>query len=665
MTCRPRSFGVALLLLICSLSPAHATWNKIYQFNFTHGGRVSACYFFNADTGLIAFNCENQEFKVLRTTDGGVTWTNVVRPAIGGGGGDVWFNEFWFKNALEGWAAFKSNGSGAGGGVWHTTDGGLTWAQTNMGNETMSVRKTGRALVVSSNTWGINFCKNNDSIFDIQQPGKRNCLAFANDTDGVCTGYFGSGFLITKDGGMNWGGAQTRILNECWGIYNLKGSGSYVAADEDGHNHGVQSPVYRSNDYGKTWRAITMLGIQIMGDIEGEDSTVFVQNTGYILGTQPGLYRSTDLGQNWTAIGGPNQSFDARIGLAYHTCGQVIYAFDSTGGVWKTVDGGDGFIPTGGGNLTVTPSSLFDKDTIFCGDTLTKTLTIEGTGCNSPLVQRFSFNGTDAANYVLESDSTVRIKFIPRHAGPSVATLDISVSDGSTITIPLAGVRDDLFPPLHILTANVKTDTIGGEVQIPITIAGLHKPQDVTFVMHYAGDVDYLGTTSAAGTALDIAGEQWQGRTKLETFAHPDTVVAYAHFRVYTDSSFLPHAIFDSIQLIAAPDCPYVFATPDTSTIGIPLLCGDDILSHFMRTGSVTVSIRPNPTTAGVFISAQQELGATRVLVRNSVGAVLDDRTLTIGAIPAQLLLPAMEGFYDIELQENGGNLHFQVIRQR
>jgi photosystem II stability/assembly factor-like uncharacterized protein len=668
MIFRLRYVAAVILFWVFGLASAHATWNKIYQFSFANPGRVSACYFFNADTGLIAFHCQNQEFKVLRTTDGGATWNPVVAPVIGGGAGFVWFNEFWFKNKLEGWAAFKATGTSVGGGVWHTTDAGLTWTQTSYSNESMTVWQTSSALIVAGNTTGINFSTNNGATFDIPIGNKRNALAFADDKHGVCSGYFGSTFMTTADGGMNWGGSSTNLTNECWGLYALRQStGTYVCVDEDGHNYSTPSTVYRSDDYGKTWNAINLLPVQIMGDIAGEDSTLYVQNTGYIKGTAPGLYRSTDLGQTWTAIGGPNQSFDARIGLAPNTCGQIIYAFDSTGGVWKTTDGGDGFLPGGPGSITISPSSLFDLDTLYCGDTISRTLDIQEIGCRAPKATSFTFTGANAQSYSISIDTSVRVNFFPRQAGPSIATLQIAISDGSTQTVQLGGYMRAVHPPLSIQTSDQKTDSIGGEVSVPITPVGLHKAVDITVVMHYAGDLDYLGSFDASKNKLDLPNEEWYGRSKLYIAnATPNAVDGHSIFNVFTDSSFSPTVTYDSLQIVYDAACPYVYNGPAVSTLQGPAVCGSEVLSKFMRTSSILVSIWPNPTNGDVELSSKQNLGAVTITLRNALGATLcTTQAQLLKDQRVHLSLPQTSGLYDVDVERDGHHNHQRVIRER
>ncbi len=93
----------------------------------------------------------------------------------------------------------------------------------------------------------------------------------------------------------------------------------------------------------------TLLPIQTTGDVEGVDGVMYVQNCGAtssaLPNAQPGLMRSTDSGKTWINVSGPSQgnaagpNTDTRFSVT--GCGDIVYVGDGTGGLWKTIDGGD------------------------------------------------------------------------------------------------------------------------------------------------------------------------------------------------------------------------------------------------------------------------------------------------------------------------------------
>jgi hypothetical protein len=74
------------------------------------------------------------------------------------------------------------------------------------------------------------------------------------------------------------------------------------------------------------------------GHIAGVGKTIYVQSQNR---TTDGLFRSDDGGISWRAVGGPTNEFDTRF-FVTGCRGEVVYAFDRNGGIYKTTDGGDG-----------------------------------------------------------------------------------------------------------------------------------------------------------------------------------------------------------------------------------------------------------------------------------------------------------------------------------
>jgi hypothetical protein len=74
------------------------------------------------------------------------------------------------------------------------------------------------------------------------------------------------------------------------------------------------------------------------GHIAGMGNTLYVQTDNQ---TNNGMYRSDDLGATWVNVGGPANVRDTRF-VVTGCRGEVVYAFDNQGWVWKTNDGGNG-----------------------------------------------------------------------------------------------------------------------------------------------------------------------------------------------------------------------------------------------------------------------------------------------------------------------------------
>ncbi|MBK8552238.1 MAG: hypothetical protein IPL53_14715 [Ignavibacteria bacterium] len=107
----------------------------------------------------------------LRTSNGGETWEIIIGPFI-------WFNDMVFIDSLTG---YKSNGF-----MMKTIDGGLSWIQQSLPNDTNFF-----------NPDAVRFSKVKDTIWavgaNIFAPGKESSF----QTRGIL--YF------TSNGGLNWG----------------------------------------------------------------------------------------------------------------------------------------------------------------------------------------------------------------------------------------------------------------------------------------------------------------------------------------------------------------------------------------------------------------------------------------------------------------------------
>jgi hypothetical protein len=190
-----------------------------------------------------------------------------------------------------------------GGGIWVSTDGGTSF----------------------SNTFG-NFA---------------NGIDFSDDLHGVCTSSGTAAYYFTTNGGVTWTTTGFTGSNEAFGVTGIKNGSDFFAVPEVSSGGGVVSPVVRSTNNGASWTTlVSSLPFCSTGDIESSGSLLFLQTSSAYGINHRGVYRSSDHGITWSSIGGPGCSKDSRFVVLQ--CGNIIYAFDSTGGIWKTTNGGDG-----------------------------------------------------------------------------------------------------------------------------------------------------------------------------------------------------------------------------------------------------------------------------------------------------------------------------------
>lgn len=329
------------LVSSCIAQRGYSVWNKIKQFN----DAVGCGYFFDADNGLIGSGqfgqvwnnfIGTQPLAIYWTSDGGKNWTQAIIPP--GGRGRV--TSISMQDRFTGFAAIYSQTYS----VWKTTNGGKLWQDFSQGNNALStcIFATKKALIKTSwfgNLGGssVDGGASYSQIFDGGYNGSDG-IDFADDNNGIVTlGPPGRASWISNDGGITWHAGGD--LPESWSVYAVKGTKTFLTMSEDNVTNPGQT-VYWSQNNGQNWtsRKVFQGSPSFTGHIGGAGNTLYVQTD---KNTNQGLFRSDDLGASWVNVGGPSNTRDSRFAVT--GCrGEVVYAFDNQGGVWKTTDGGDG-----------------------------------------------------------------------------------------------------------------------------------------------------------------------------------------------------------------------------------------------------------------------------------------------------------------------------------
>ena len=198
----------------------------------------------------------------------------------------------------------------ASGGIWKSTDGGVTWAPQGDGLDAIGVSD----IIVLSTS-------GDDEVYIAT--GDRD----ASDTYSV-------GVLKSTDGGATWAttgltftAGQKRLINRL--LIDPSNSSIIYASTSIG--------VYKSTDSGATWSVITS---NVYIDMEFQPGT---SNTIYGSTKQGDIYRSTDSGSNWSnSLSTSGKRTELAVSANDATVVYALIAASNNGlmGVYKSTDSG-------------------------------------------------------------------------------------------------------------------------------------------------------------------------------------------------------------------------------------------------------------------------------------------------------------------------------------
>jgi photosystem II stability/assembly factor-like uncharacterized protein len=284
----------------------------------------------------------NKERGVYKTTDGGKTWTNVLFINEDTGVNDIAIDPRSPGTAIA--AAYQRrrtvfgfNGSGPGGGLYKTTDGGVTWKKLEKGlpwdpNARPTTPPTDAEAIKQIGRIGVSFYRRDPSVV----------YALIEHVNG--------GIFRSDDGGETW----TKMSDT-----NPRGSYySQVRIDPNNDQRiwvlGAQ--MFNSDDGGKTFRQ------NLVQRIHGDYHALWIDphdSNHLIAGSDGGIHFSRDRGRTWDFDNNIPIGQFYEVGLdmqkPYHLCGGLqdnnvwcgpSMSFDMRGianNDWFTVGGGDGF----------------------------------------------------------------------------------------------------------------------------------------------------------------------------------------------------------------------------------------------------------------------------------------------------------------------------------
>jgi photosystem II stability/assembly factor-like uncharacterized protein len=692
--------GCAMMLLLVP-NFARADWKLIRSF-----AKPFDCgYFFDTQNGLIGsgsgvnspdLTCD--PIQIMLTKDGGATWiAGNIPPGLQG-----CVTSISMRSQLVGYASIFYCKTSAQYSLLKTTDGGLNWfdiSQNFLGKATC-VYATSKTII-STEWYDLGGTSTDDgktwsSVFGIPSSAESNGLDFSDDLTGVATMLQrgnSNTFYYTSNGGITW--LASSIEAESWSVYGKKCSQTFFTANE-GNESAPEQQIHWSTDGGKTWSVRYTFPdptMHLTGTVNGASSTLYIQTD---ITSKRGFYRSDDLGLSWKNIAGPSDSRDTRF-IVTGAAGEVVYAFDNTGGIWKTTDGGDGTLISGPSQSKIL-SLQKDSIQILSKDCKagSAAFLLSNPTCNPVTIDSLTF--TNDANgefgFVLPnipeiiaaggSDSITAI-FNPNSTTKHTAKLHVYAHGGGTTfdtVIQLSAINLSAIDPYFGVPQQAH---VGDTIRVPIYLRATSDPfsfSQFDFHLHYDQDiltpvaVITLGTLSTLSTSATMTPPDIRGTAisiKLPTpianpgvnFTQPLVMVS---FRVTLSKSTYTDILIDSLALDAAKPLT-ICSTPQTGFTTL-LRCGDTTIKEWMRgvTLGELLSVQPNPVTQGNVVVGfhTNEDARVQLDLMNLEGNVV--RVLVDGSIPngTHSLEFSMSGLptgtYFLRLTSNGRVLSTKKI---
>jgi hypothetical protein len=268
---------------------------------------------------------------ILRSTDGGATWTAIGSPFAGplagwlGGAtiGAIAVSPSNGQIVLASASAFSNNGSG----VYRSTDGGSTWNQ----------------VLTTMNAFGM----------DVRFDPSNGMIAYAV-IGNIWTGVAEAGVYKSTDGGATWtqlgGGFPANVGRAVLAIAASRPTTIYASVGGQSTQNGDWLGMYKTIDGGASWTQLTAAPQycrsqcyydQAIAVHPHNPNIVFIAGVGPTsnMGQYQNEYVTLDGGASWSLVSAANGEWPHTDGhaLAFTPDGTTLY-LGSDGGVWRTND---------------------------------------------------------------------------------------------------------------------------------------------------------------------------------------------------------------------------------------------------------------------------------------------------------------------------------------
>ncbi len=613
------------------------TWNQSSTFPVEE---ISDIAFYDSLTGLVG----TYSGGAFLTQDGGQTWNIVIQPS---GQPDC-------RVAFNGSASVMHD-LNTDGTLSTSTDRGSTWKTQNFVNE------------------GLTFAIGAD----------KTIYVFTSGTSGWINNSTDLGKTWSGNGGGTDADSQGLAADSC-DIHKL-----YLINENTRDRTNNTTKIEVSPDGGKTWQTNSSHQLDYYsGSIANTAQVAYVTTDA----GGNGVLRSTDAGTSWKSIGGPMTNYDTRsIALVNNN---IVLVLDSNGSVWRTKN-------SGGDSLT------FPTELVLANDRMQ----IMGTACSpsdTGIVLHVQVQSCMPLSAELDSLWITGSGSFTRPCECPPMPLLLSGAD----SIPLrfwSSVSGSDTAELHLAL------TIGN-VNLDTTIQLIGKSASASpanpSVTHRESASAYVGQFDSLTLGVDVSSDinldsLWPYLTDVQaTYTWDSSVVSYASYLPpigWSVTSATPRgnaadiAIHNVSSSASSPlDLGTAIFKPNqnqlaTSWVGLPRLglfaggqnlgfCVTDNEDHHwavqtlgassrvdeVPTTDRDISVYPNPADGNVWISSSDDLGEVTIEVYDMLGTVRSVMPAQMNKEnPIELLLPDVDGVYNIVLKSSAGMNSLRVVRQR
>ncbi len=269
--------------------------------------------FINADTGWAS----GTDATMLKTTDGGATWTSQSMPAEFPAADSIY--AVYFVDEDYGWAV---GGTITSAYIMHTTDGGTTWV---MQTSATQARIGSMYFVDRNNGW---LCGDNGTIQHTTDGGENWSLQTTPLSNHVIdihfidanVGWAGTQYrkiLHTTDGGATWV-AQNSGLPTPTFTYRNFGDMDFIDAN-NGWMVGMEGSMAHTTDGGLTWTPQDSNGIQYFTDVDFVDA-----NHGWVIGIDGLIMVTEDGGATWQVQASGTEETFLKVAFTDRTSGWAV-----------------------------------------------------------------------------------------------------------------------------------------------------------------------------------------------------------------------------------------------------------------------------------------------------------------------------------------------------